>query len=130
MTGRSVQALCPVNGRIVYQNQIRQGPMKLGTAAVRAAGPVRREDDLHGRVAVRHALHPPLAYRIGRDVRAPARRAPELRPLRMDYGPGYPPPVAREPCEPRQVLHAAPLDDQVLPDHLKSVQLLRILPRA
>ena len=26
LTGRSVQALCPVNGRIVYQNQIRQDP--------------------------------------------------------------------------------------------------------
>ena len=26
LTGRSVQALCPVNGRIVYQNSIRQDP--------------------------------------------------------------------------------------------------------
>ena len=29
LTGRSVQTLCPVNGRVVYQNQIRQDPRKL-----------------------------------------------------------------------------------------------------
>ena len=41
LTGRSVQILCPVNGRVVYQNQIRQDPRKLTLAhSVKQCKPV------------------------------------------------------------------------------------------
>ena len=96
-------------------------------AAVRAVDAVDREDNLHGNVRVRDPVDDAFADCVGRDMRVAADRTAVLRPLHADENPGRLPAVAGQPRELRQLLDVAPVRDQILPDHLKSIQLLGIL---
>ena len=88
-----------------------------------------RDDDLDRDERIRNAVYCLLPQHVGTGVDIAALRTFVLEVDPRDVNPylRLPAPPNRELLEFRQVADRAPFDDQVLPDHLKSVQLLCIL---